>query len=56
MLDAIRRAKALYYDKENWQGLVKHAMGCDNSWKRSAASYVAMYNEVAGVAESAKGE
>jgi starch synthase len=56
MLDAIRRAKALYYDQENWQGLVKYAMGCDNSWKRSAASYVAMYNEVAGVAEPAKEE
>ena len=48
MLDAIRRAKALYNDKDNWDGLVRYAMTCDYSWKRSAASYVAMYNELVG--------
>ena len=48
MLDAIRRAKTLYNDKDNWDGLVRYAMTCDYSWKRSAASYVAMYNELVG--------
>lgn len=37
MLDAIRRAKYLYYDKPNWEGLMRHAIGCDNSWKKSTA-------------------
>lgn len=49
MLDAIRRAKNLYYDSANWEGLVKYAMSCDNSWKKSAASYVELYKEVAGM-------
>ncbi len=48
MLDAIRRAKYLYYDKPNWEGLMRHAIGCDNSWKKSAASYVDLYKEVVG--------
>lgn len=48
MLDAIRRAKNLYYDSENWKGLVQYAMGCDYSWKKSAASYVDMYKEIVG--------
>lgn len=48
MLDAIRRAKNLYYDTPNWEGLVRYAMGCDYSWKKSAASYVDLYREVTG--------
>ena len=49
MLDAVRRAKALYWDRENWTGLVRYAMSCDNSWKRSAGSYVGLYNEICGI-------
>ncbi len=48
MLDAIRRAKYLYYDKPNWEGLMRYAIGCDNSWKKSAASYVDLYKELVG--------
>ncbi len=48
MLDAVRRAKKLYGDTVNWEGLVKYAMSCDNSWKKSAASYIDLYKDALG--------
>ncbi len=46
MLDAIRRALAAYYDKDNWNVLVKRALECDNSWSRSAKEYIKLYKEM----------
>lgn len=46
MLDALRRAKDLYYQKEHWGPLVQYAMSCDYSWKKSAAAYVGLYKEI----------
>lgn len=46
MLDACFRAKNLYYDKESWNQLIKRAMLCDNSWKKSANDYLKLYEEM----------
>jgi len=48
MLNAIHRAKKLYDDNDNWTGLVRHAMKCDYSWKKSAGYYLDLYKEVVG--------
>lgn len=46
MLDAIRRALAVYEDKDEWQKLVKRALKCDNGWGRSAKEYIALYENM----------
>lgn len=46
MLDAIRRALAIYEDKDEWQKLVKRALKCDNGWGRSAKEYIALYENM----------
>ncbi len=43
MLDAIWRAYACYFDKANWDKVVKNAMKSDFSWKVSAKKYVEIY-------------
>ncbi|MDR0944055.1 MAG: glycogen synthase GlgA [Ruminococcus sp.] len=48
MLDAVRRAKALYDDKENWKKLQLFAMSCDCSWAKSAELYLGLYRELVG--------
>ena len=46
MLDAVWRSLAGYSDHEGWEILVKRAMYCDNSWKRSANEYIKIYKEL----------
>ena len=46
MLDAVRRAKAKYDDKDSWKNLVKDAMGNDFSWDISAELYLGLYREL----------
>ena len=46
MLDAVRRAKADFDDKQTWKKLVKRAMDCDYSWAASADLYVETYKEM----------
>lgn len=46
MLDAIRRALALYADKPEWKILVSNAMNEDFSWSASAKKYIEMYNRL----------
>ncbi|MDR0987336.1 MAG: glycogen synthase GlgA [Ruminococcus sp.] len=48
MLDAVRRALALYRDPKNWRNLMVFAMGCDNSWAKSAELYQGLYRELVG--------
>jgi starch synthase len=48
MLDAVRRALALYRDPQNWKKLMVFAMGCDNSWAKSAELYHGLYRELVG--------
>ncbi len=46
MMDALYRAKNVYYDKQAWANLVRYGMSCDFSWNVSAERYVQMYNEI----------
>lgn len=48
MLDAIKRAIDLYYDKPNWSRLRENAMNVDFSWNEPAEKYIAMYKELVG--------
>jgi starch synthase len=43
LLDAIRRALALYRNPEKWRKLQITAMSGDFSWERSAERYIALY-------------
>jgi starch synthase len=43
MLHTIRRAMTFYRKPKEWQKIVKNAMDADNSWKNSAAEYLALY-------------
>ena len=43
LLDAIRRALAVYRDPRLWQVIQANGMLKDFSWKTSAASYVTLY-------------
>ena len=49
LYDACCRANAAYYDKENWENLIRYAMNCDFSWSVSAKSYEGLYNETANL-------
>lgn len=46
MLNTIQYAMGIYYDKRQWNKIIRHAMKSDNSWSRSADSYLNMYNEI----------
>ncbi len=41
--NAINRALNLYYDKKNWNNLVKEVMTTDFSWNNSSLKYIDMY-------------
>lgn len=46
MLDAIKRAVSLYYDKPHWRQLRKNGMAKDFSWNHPADEYIKMYKEL----------
>lgn len=46
MFNIIQYAIGIYYDKRQWNKIIRHAMKSDNSWSRSADSYLNMYNEI----------
>jgi starch synthase len=43
MLEAVRRAVALYHDRDAWRAMQKQGMSADVSWHRSAARYAELY-------------
>ena len=43
MLDTVRRALRLYYERDNFLNLAKEAMRCDFSWNKSAMDYISLY-------------
>ncbi|MCX7966731.1 MAG: glycogen synthase GlgA [Syntrophorhabdaceae bacterium] len=45
MLDAIKRAIALYQNKDLWEALMKRCMKEDFSWERSAREYIELYKK-----------
>lgn len=46
MMDAVRRALALYRDADAWAACVETCMRTDFSWNASAAQYVQMYEDL----------
>ena len=46
LLEAVRRALALYRQKDVWPGIVRRAMKQDFSWDRSADSYEMLYQRI----------
>lgn len=46
MLDAIKRALALYHHKPDWRQLRKNAMNTDFSWEASANKYIELYQSI----------
>ena len=46
IINAVNRAKRLYYDKNNWHALVKEVMKTDFSWDKSAGHYINTYNSM----------
>ena len=49
MLDAILRAKTMYYERpEEWAAVRERAMRCDFSWNTAAGSYLGLYDEMNG--------
>ena len=43
MLEAMKRAETSFYDREEWNNLMKHNMELDFSWKVSARKYEEIY-------------
>lgn len=57
MLDTIRYAKTVYYEKRSeWNKLVERAMTVDYSWNVSAKKYEALYNGLIEDREKAKAQ
>jgi starch synthase len=57
LVDGIRRASRLYFDERgSWNALVKHIMGIDHSWQRSAGSYLLLYRKLTAPATQAAGD
>lgn len=46
VVNALQRALSVYYDKPNWNKLVKAVMSVDFSWNKSAGEYVKMYDRL----------
>jgi starch synthase len=48
MLGTVRRAEGAFVQKDYWEVLVRRAIGCDFSWKRSAGEYLRLYGSLTG--------
>jgi starch synthase len=48
LYNVIEYALLICKDKKQWNNLIKQAMTCDNSWKKSAEIYLNMYRELTG--------
>ncbi len=46
LADAVNRAYNYYCDKKAWAELVKKVMNVDFSWKKTAGSYIALYDKL----------
>jgi starch synthase len=43
LIEAVRRALAVYEDHDQWRALMRNGMAQDWSWKRSAGEYLEVY-------------
>jgi starch synthase len=46
LLEAVKRATAVYSHRRAWRRLVANAMACDFSWKKSAPEYLDLYRRL----------
>ena len=47
MFDTLNRALKLYYqDEDEFNRVLKNAMSCDNSWKKTAKEYITLYKNL----------
>lgn len=46
MICAVKRAIALYWDKDHWENLVANGINSDFSWKTSSKEYMKLYKEL----------
>ena len=46
VVNAVGRALALYYDKKNWNNLMREVMNVDFSWNNSAKEYLKLYDRL----------
>jgi len=46
MMWAVNQGISLYYDKDEWNNLIKNAMSCDFSWAHSAKKYIELYKKL----------
>ena len=46
LLHTTEYALKMYWDRWRWKGIVNQAMNSDNSWSKSADSYIGLYNEI----------
>jgi starch synthase len=46
LLDTIKKAVAIYRQKDKWERLVDSAMGEDNSWNKSSKQYMDIYESM----------
>jgi starch synthase len=53
LVDAVRRAMAIYRDPPRWEAMVRAAMVRDFSWGPSAAAYAAVYRRALAAAPAA---
>jgi len=52
LLNAVKRAVALYHDGEGWDMLVRTALASDFSWRASAGKYVDFYRDALSASAS----
>lgn len=45
LISTVRKALAVYHDKDNWRKIVLNAMKADFSWTHSAREYMTLYRE-----------
>ncbi len=48
LLNAVKKAIAVYRQKQAWRRLIDHAMDCDLSWDQSAREYLRLYRSLTG--------
>ncbi len=46
LLEALRRAVAVFRDKKKWRALIQNSLACDFSWEKSAAEYLRLYKRI----------
>ncbi len=46
MMWAVDEARHMYDDRDEWQNIMRNAMKCDFSWKRSAQKYIELYEHL----------